>query len=236
MSRAATCGAARRRFVLCAALLPAIAAGCGAGDPVAHGRQPASTTAPKSDVRALPDETAEIRLTRLWLTREEIQTLPTSGAAWEQVLEVANEPAGVPDIADQDQDNNVRVLAKALVYVRTGAASYRDEVVENCLGAIGTEQGGRTLALGRNLVAYVVSAARVGLDPQDDQRFRAWLRRVLSAEVEGRALRSTQEARANHWGPLAGASRAAAAHPPPAARFSRNGASSSPPLARTPSV
>ena len=58
--------------------------------------------------------------------------------------------------------NNVYVLAKALVYVRTGIASYRDTVVKDCMLAIGTETGGRTLALGRELAAYVIY---VGFDP-----------------------------------------------------------------------
>jgi len=58
---------------------------------------------------------------------------------------------------------NVRVLANALVFARTGDPARRARVVEACRAAMGTEAGGRTLALGRELLAYVVAADLVGL-------------------------------------------------------------------------
>ncbi len=147
----------------------------------------------------------------VWLSREEILALPMSGPAWQAVKAQADQPAGTPNVSNQDQMNNVYVLAKALVYVRTGIASYRDEVVQNCLAAIDTELGGRTLALGRELAAYVIAADLVGLDAADDQRFREWLRRTLSENLSGNTLQGTHEERPNNWGTHAGASRAAVA-------------------------
>ena len=67
-------------------------------------------------------------------------------------------PTGTPVVSDQDDDTDVRVLAKALVHARTGDAALRDEVIDACMAAIGTEAGGRTLALGRNLLGYVIAA------------------------------------------------------------------------------
>ena len=81
--------------------------------------------------------------------------------------------------------------------------------------ALGTEAGGRTLALGRNLPAYVISADLVSLktaDPSfDTSAFRPWLRSLLSKTLDGKTLVSTDEDRPNNWGTHAGAARAAIA-------------------------
>ncbi len=147
----------------------------------------------------------------IWISPDELAALPMSGPAWKRLKQHADAPAGVPNLKDQDQENNVNVLAKALVYARTGQAGYRDEVRAQCMAAIGTEVGGRTLALGRELAAYVIAADLVGLEPSEDQIFRTWLRACLSENLDGASLRSTHEKRPNNWGTHAGASRAAVA-------------------------
>jgi hypothetical protein len=81
------------------------------------------------------------------------------------------------------------------------------------MSAIGTEAGGRTLALGRNLVSYVIAADLIDLksyNATNDQRFRAWLSAVRSANLDGKTLINTHEERPNNWGTHAGASRIAA--------------------------
>jgi len=157
----------------------------------------------------IPSDAAAVR--GIWLSPAEIAVLPMSGTAWDRLKAQADQPAGTPLLSNQDQMNNVYVLAKALVYVRTGRTSYRNEVRTACMAAIDTELGGRTLALGRELAAYVIAADLVGLEPQEDERFRAWLRRCLSENLAGLTLRSTHERRPNNWGTHAGASRAAVA-------------------------
>jgi len=147
----------------------------------------------------------------IWISHEEIATLPISGPAWDNLKSKANEPAGTPDVSNQDDDVNVRVLAKALVYARTGEETYRNEVIHVCMTAIGTESGGRTLALGRELIAYVIAADLVKLPADKDQQFRAWLRQSLIETLNGRTLQSTHEDRPNNWGTHAGGSRAAVA-------------------------
>lgn len=147
----------------------------------------------------------------IWISPEEVMALPMSGLAWDQLLDSANMDPGTPDLSDQDQDNNVLILAKALVHVRTGDEAYRTDVRQACMDAMGTEVGGRTLALGRELAAYVIAADLVVLEPDEDMRFRAFLRMVLTADLSGRTLQSTHEDRPNNWGTHAGASRAAVA-------------------------
>jgi hypothetical protein len=138
--------------------------------------------------------------------------LPMSGAAWEQLRAEAALPVVDASLANQDDPMNVRVLAKALVAVRTGDDALRDEVARDVMSILGTERGARSLALGRELAAYIVSADLVGLPAEDDARFRAWLREVIDEPMaEGRTLRTTHEQRPNNWGTHAGASRAALA-------------------------
>jgi hypothetical protein len=147
----------------------------------------------------------------LWIAPEALAALPTEGPAWENLLATAALPVDRPDLSNQEDPVNVRVLANALVFARTGEEARRTRVVEACRAVMGTEAGGRTLSLGRELLAYVVAADLVGLPPEDDRRFRAWLSTVRTRELGGRTLVSTHEQRPNNWGTHAGASRMAVA-------------------------
>jgi hypothetical protein len=144
----------------------------------------------------------------IWLSADEVQALPVSGPAWEHIKGAADSVIGPPNLSDQDQDHNVLILAKALVYARTGESGYRIEVIRNCLAAIGTEQGGTTLALGRELAAYVIAADLIGFRGEP---FTAWLRQCRRTALDGQTLIQTHERRPNNWGTHAGASRLAVA-------------------------
>jgi len=148
----------------------------------------------------------------IWLSREEVARLPIAGPAWDQLKAAADSKLGKADIANQDSNHDVLTLATALVFARIGDPSYRAKAAEAMLAAIGTEQGDRTLALGRNLVSYVLAADLIDLksyDPAGEQRFRAWLAAVRTETLDGRTLISTHEDRPNNWGAHAGASRIA---------------------------
>lgn len=81
----------------------------------------------------------------------------------------------------------------------------------NIMAAIGTETGGRTLALGRNLASYVIAADIVGLEVEPDAVFRTWLRTTVTENLDDRSLQTTHEDRPNNWGTMAGGSRMAVA-------------------------
>ena len=148
----------------------------------------------------------------VWMTRDEILALPMTGSAWNALKAKADSPAGTPDVSNQNDNCDVIVLAKALVYVRTGVETYRTQVRQSCVAAIDTEVGGEVLACARNLCSYVIAADLVGLTPEEDTVFRAWLRRALTeVHIDGRSLRSTHEDRPNNYGTHAGATRAAIA-------------------------
>jgi hypothetical protein len=149
----------------------------------------------------------------IWVSPEDLAGLPLSGRAWEQLKAAADGDLGRPEIADQNSNHDVSTLAVALVYARTSSPAYRAKAADAIMSAIGTENGDRTLALGRNLVSYIVAADLIdlrGYDPAREERFRAWLSNVRYADLFGRTLISTHEDRPNNWGTHAGAARVAA--------------------------
>ncbi len=156
-------------------------------------------------------EPEPVRIDGIWMSRAEIERLPMQGAAWEQLVDAARQRVKKPDVSQLNDPANVRVMAKALVYVRNGDEDLRYEVIEALMRVQGTEKGSRTLAVGRNVMAYVVAADLVGVPPEQDEAFRTWLRELLGKQLRGRTLRSTHEERPNNWGTHAGASRAAIA-------------------------
>lgn len=147
----------------------------------------------------------------IWISPEEIRALPDSGKAWDAMKAQADKLWETPDLSDQDDPENCRVLARAYVYARTGAPAYRDSVIRSIRALPGTEDGGETLALGRELFAYIVAAELVGLPEADDVVFRSWLRSVRFEVLSSKTLISTHEVRPNNWGTVCGPSRVAAA-------------------------
>ncbi len=145
-----------------------------------------------------------------------IAKLPTSGTAWTNMKKYADSDDGTADIADQDSNNDVHTLAEALVFARIRVEAYRTKVLVNLKAAVGTEKGGRSLALARNLPGYVIAADLIDLRlvaPDFDANvFRPWLRSTLSEVMsDGKTLRQIDEQRPNNWGTHAGAARAAVA-------------------------
>jgi hypothetical protein len=146
----------------------------------------------------------------IWTSAAEVSKLPVTGLAWNNLKAGADEPIGKPNLADNEDSVNVVVLAKALVYARTRNETYRQAVIKACMEAIGTE-GTETLALGRELLAYVLAADLVKLPAKEETTFRNWLRTMLSKNLSSQSLRSSNESRPNNWGTHCGATRAAIA-------------------------
>lgn len=147
----------------------------------------------------------------IWISREEIMLLPTVGPAWENVLKAASLNDGPPNLGGRNQKNDVYTLARALVFVRTGMKTMKNVVVDDCMRIIGTEDNGDALALGRSLPGYVIAADLVGLPPEKEKKFKAWLKTIVTKRVARGSLRSVHERRPNNWGMHAGAARIAVA-------------------------
>jgi hypothetical protein len=175
----------------------------------ATGPEPA-TQSPISSPGPVPSRPGGI-----WINHSAVATLPAGGAGWGSVERQAREPCGPIDLANQDSNANVCVLAKALAFGRTGVVSFQTDVLAalNAVAAA-SRYNGRALSLGRELAAYVIAADVIDLshvDPQLDERFRtaiAHLLAVATSEGPGKLI-ECHEIRPNNWGTNCGASRAA---------------------------
>jgi len=183
-------------------------------EPLEPDRTMSEPTATSEPDGAPPSDTVPRLSHEIWIAEDELMELPTSGPAWERVKAGADDTGGSADIANQDSDHDVKTMARAIVYARIGDGSYREEAADGIGQAIGTEGGGRTLALGRNLLSYVIAADLIDLgeyDPEANADFREWLRSVRHEPLEGQTLVGTAERSPSNWGGMAGASRAAVA-------------------------
>jgi hypothetical protein len=166
-----------------------------------------------------PSPTLPVSDEGIWISRAEVLRLPTSGSAWERLKKAADDEFRLRKIADKDSNHDVKTLAVALVYARTGDESYREKAADAIASAVGTEEGGTTLALGRNLLSYVIAADLIDLqafDPVGETEFRDWLDSVRheplgSQAIADQTLIGTAERSASNWGGMAGASRVAVA-------------------------
>lgn len=115
----------------------------------------------------------------IWVDPEALADYPASGPAWEAIEDEASGDLGTADVSDQDSEHDTRTLAAALVCVRLEDPGVCDKARAAVVSAIGTEEGGRWLAVGRNMVAYVIAADLLGLraddDPESDgSKVEAW--------------------------------------------------------------
>lgn len=148
----------------------------------------------------------------MWIGQDKIMTLPMTGLAWENVLATAQQDTSSPNISDQNDPTDVRVLAKALVYARTGEVPYRTEVISAIEAAVGTEVGAGILAVCRNLLSYVIAADIIGYQ---NVAFDSWLDairyQVFSGAGPSLSIIQCHEQRPNNFGTHGGAARIAIA-------------------------
>jgi hypothetical protein len=184
-------------------------------EPERTSSEPPPVLEPSEDPEPLPD-TAPRPTPEIWLSREDLMRLPASGPAWDRLKAAADDRSESADIANQDSNHDVKTMAVALVYARTGESHYRRKAADAIGEAIGTEEGGRTLELGRNLFSYVIAADLIdlrGYDPVREAKFRSWLRSLRRRPLgpDDVTLIRTAENSPSNWGGMAGASRVAVA-------------------------
>ena len=163
----------------------------------------------------------------LWISSADLAALPTNGRAWDELSAIVDRGLGDPvDVSDQDSQHAPRTFATALVAARVGGelvGTVRDaieDVIDTEFGDTGGhDDTNRVLAWGRNVGSYVLAADLIDLqtvDPVLDERFRTWLRTMLTAtSVEGAAdrysLRGADATDPGNWGSWSGASHTAIA-------------------------
>lgn len=135
---------------------------------------------------------------------QEIALLPTTGDAWNNMKARADTSYVIPDLSDQEDDVNTDTLARAFVYTRIGGQNYKDMVIQAIADLPGTEAGARTLAIGREIGAYIVCADLVGLPPSNEATFRAYVTNLLLNQFfsggGGGYVHITHKIRPNNWG------------------------------------
>ena len=122
----------------------------------------------------------------IWVSKETILSQPTNGAEWDTVYSTASSNWGSPNISDQDSNHDKFVMAGAIVCVRTG--EFCEKTRAGIVSAIGTEGNTRWLAVGRNLLGYVIAADIINLrsdgnGSSDGSRVQAWLTSFLTREL-----------------------------------------------------
>jgi hypothetical protein len=159
------------------------------------------------------------------ISAAEIANWPTAGTGWKNIKSIADhigtDPLlDIPDLTNQNNKHNMKVLAQAIIYARTGDVSYQNRALEGIMSAKGTERVGADnsiLSLGRQLGGYVFAADLIQMQtyfPQDYTIFRDWLWNIRTQNLGGHAvftnLNQTHEQYASNWSTFAGASRIAA--------------------------
>ena len=147
----------------------------------------------------------------IWISPAELAELPTAGSAWDQLKARADQPLDAPPNLSQQNYVNTQVLAKALVYARTGIETYRTEVVDALIAIIDTENRGDPLAVWRNTAAYVISADLVNMPPDEDATFKSFLRKLQTEKIDGKSIIDVHNRRPNNFGTHAGVGRMAIA-------------------------
>lgn len=159
------------------------------------------------------------------ISAAEIAKWPTSGTGWEKIKDVADhigtDPLlDIPDLTNQNDKHDMKILAEAIIYARTGDIAYQTKALQGIMSAKGTERVGAEnsiLSLGRQLGGYVFAADLIQMQkyyPQDYTDFRDWLWKIRTENLGGHSvftmLIQTHEQYASNWSTFAGASRIAA--------------------------
>ncbi len=176
--------------------------------------QPTNTPIVPTNTPVTPTVTPVPVNSGLLLSRAEIQALPMTGKAWDNLKAKALGSWGSPNLQDLNSQHDVYTLAGALYYARTGDATIRAKTANAIMSSIGTENGGdgRTLAPSRNLVSYVIAADIINLHEYDatkDAQWRTFISAIRNHVFDGRTIITTHNERPNNWGTHAGATRVA---------------------------
>ena len=156
----------------------------------------------------------------IWISPQELASLPTSGPAWDEIQSIANGNIGNA-VGGHNDNHDVETLAQALVAARLNSNSLKNEVADNLISAIGSDTNGNSLSISRNLAAYVIAADVIdfeSFDPGREAQFRAWAVDMITKEHDGGGCQASgcsiwakHEDRPNNHGGMAGSSRAAVA-------------------------
>jgi hypothetical protein len=120
----------------------------------------------------------------VWISPAQLAALPTSGS----FSSLPTSISGTANIGDQNSGHDTATMGLALRAMRTGDSAMRAAAVKALESAIGTEEGSRWLAIGRNLGAYVIAADVLGI--QSGPVYE-WLKSFLTKKLQSNNSTST---------------------------------------------
>src|SRR3989344_1626725 len=190
-------------------------------------RTPTTITPTRTPTPLIPTTTLQpppLTSGGMWISKQEILQLPTSGSAWTNLKSAAYSSWGAPDLKNQDNKYGLKVLAGALVYVRTGDLSLRTKTKDGIIAAKRTidepieyQAGFTALSITRQDGTYPIAADLIDLknfDASADNELRSWLKTIrtqnVSTHSKWKNLTHICENSANNWGTFACPSRLAA--------------------------
>jgi hypothetical protein len=127
----------------------------------------------------------------IWISADELQTLPTSGVAWENMKGAADRSWAPARITEGNWANR-EVLAGALVWARTGVNSYRTKTANHIAALIdyGIPGGTSATVPSRQLLGFILAADLIdlaALDSDLDRRFRSFATDVVTRSYDSGA-------------------------------------------------
>ena len=120
----------------------------------------------------------------IWISKEEIMSLPTTGSYWDEVKSAADKLPGANAVGGHGSTHDVLTMAAAMVAIRLNDEGRRRIVANEILEAVNNhvENDGNSLSLTRTLAGYIIAADVIDLksvDPAIDAQFRQWLQYVV---------------------------------------------------------
>ena len=193
---------------------PSSAAHASDGASAAASASPATLESPESSTSEPPPAAST---DYLLMPGSEVMALPTSGPAWDYLVQTAKARWPAPDFRDQDNQTGTLAFGAALVYARTGDESMRAKARDAIMAVIPTFRDsdlGPGLGPLRQTAGWVLAADFAGLEGEDDAAFREFLQRVLSDRTGTHSrwnhVVAAHDDSANNWGAWAGAARISA--------------------------
>ncbi|MBP7967520.1 hypothetical protein KAZ66_04570, partial [Candidatus Woesebacteria bacterium] len=145
---------------------------------------PISTTVAPTHVISITPPIGAVK--GIWISSDEVKLRQPSGDEWTIILKTAEKASSnAAKISNQDSNHDIDTLAMALVCVNLGRADMCTKARAAVVNAIGTEEGGRWLAVGRNLGSYIIAADLLNLYPDSDpaspgSKVGAWLAKMYT--------------------------------------------------------
>lgn len=173
--------------------------------PLAACVAPPVPPAPTAQVEA-PSPAGVTGTAGLWLSPAELAALPTSGPAWDNLVEVAHADWGRPDLSDNNSRHDTFTLAGALVAARTGDPALLARTRAAIMDVTRSTRFARVLEMSRNITSYVIAADLVGLPAREDATFREFISRLRTKPLQGHSgagnLAETALYSGTNWGTM----------------------------------